>query len=70
MSGTQTPRDNAVIESFFGRFKDVLRLHFRCCKYDNLNKVIANAVHYFNYLIAIRKLKIKTPVQYRIELAT
>ena len=29
MSRAGTPRDNAVIESFFGRFKDVLRSHFQ-----------------------------------------
>ena len=29
MSRAGTPRDNAVMESFFGRFKDVLRFHFR-----------------------------------------
>ena len=70
MSRAGTPRDNAVIESFFGRFKDVLRSHFRYWKCDDLNKVIADAVHYFNYLRPVRKLKGKTPVQYRIELAS
>ena len=35
-----------------------------------LNKVIADAVFYFNYFRSLRKLKGKTPVQYRIELAS
>ena len=69
MSRAGTPRDNAVIESFFGRFKDVLRSDFKYWKCDNLNDVIAQAIHYFNYIKPLRKLNRKTPVQYRIELA-
>ncbi|MBQ7974192.1 MAG: integrase core domain-containing protein, partial [Clostridia bacterium] len=69
MSRAGTPRDNAVIESFFGRFKDVLRSHFQYWKCDDLQKVIDEAVYYFNYIIPIRKLNKKTPVQYRLEQA-
>lgn len=69
MSRAGTPRDNAVIESFFGRFKDVLRSHFQYWKCDDLSKTIADTIHYFNYIKPLRKLNKKTPVQYRIELA-
>ena len=67
MSRAGTPRDNAVIESFFGRFKDVLRSHFQYWKCDDLNKVIQEAVYYFNYIKPLRKLKRKPPVQFRLE---
>ena len=56
MSRAGTPRDNAVIESFFGRFKDVLRSDFKYWKNDNLIDVIDQAVHYFNYIKPLRKL--------------
>ena len=69
MSRAGTPKDNAVIESFFGRFKDVLRSHFQYWKCDDLQKVIDETVYYFNYIKPIRKLKRKPPVQYRIEQA-
>lgn len=70
MSRAGCPRDNAVIESFFGRFKDVLRSHFQYWKCDDLQCVVADAVFYFNYVNPLRKLHKKTPVQYRIELAS
>ncbi len=69
MSRAGTPRDNAVIESFFGRFKDVLRSHFQYWKCDDLQKVIVETIHYFNYIKPMRKLKRKPPVQYRLEQA-
>lgn len=69
MSRAGTPYDNAVMESFWGRFKDVLRSHFRYWERDNLHETIAQAFHYFNCLRPIRKLNGKPPVQYRIELA-
>ena len=69
MSRAGTPRDNAVIESFFGRFKDVLRCRFQYWKQADLKTVVDEAVYYFNYIRPIRKLKRKPPVQYRIELA-
>lgn len=67
MSRAGTPRDNAVIESFFGRFKDVIRSHYQYWKCDDLQKVIDESIYYFNYIKPIRKLKRKPPVQYRIE---
>lgn len=67
MSRAGTPRDNAVMESFFGRFKDVLRFQFRYWQADDLKAVISEAIHYFNVIRPIRKLKGKPPVQFRIE---
>ncbi len=69
MSRAGTPRDNAVIESFFGRFKDVLHSHFKYQNCDDLHKAVSDAVYYFNYLRPVRKLKRKPPVPYRLELA-
>ena len=68
MSRAGTPRDNAVIESFFGRFKDVLRSHLHLAKCDDLYSVISQTVHYFNFIRPLRKLNRKPPVQFRIEL--
>ena len=69
MSRAGTPRDNAVIESFFGRFKDVMSSHFRYLQCDDITKVVADTVHYFNYIKPVRKLNRKPPVRYRLELA-
>ena len=68
MSRAGTPRDNAVIESFFGRFKDVLRSHLHLAKCDDLYSIISQTVHYFNFIRPLRKLNRKPPVQFRIEL--
>jgi len=67
MSRSGTPRDNAVIESFIGRFKDVLRFQFRYWKADDLNSVISETIHYFNCIRPIRKLNGKPPVLFRVE---
>ncbi|MBQ4067267.1 MAG: integrase core domain-containing protein [Clostridia bacterium] len=67
MSKAATPRDNAVIESFFGRFKDVMSSHFRYWKCDDITKVVSDTVYYFNYIRPVRKLNRKPPVRYRIE---
>ena len=67
MSRAGTPRDNAVIESFFGRFKDVMSSHFQYWKCDDIHKVVEDTVYYFNYIRPVRKLKRKPPVRYRIE---
>ncbi|WP_444323071.1 IS3 family transposase [Phascolarctobacterium faecium] len=69
MSRAGTPRDNAVMESFFGRFKDVLRIKFRYWQKEDLQQTISDAITYFNKERPVRKLNGKTPVQYRIELA-
>lgn len=67
MSRTGTPRDNAVIESFFGRFKDVLRFQFRYWQAANLHSIISQAIYYFNSVRPVRKLYGKPPAQFRIE---
>ena len=69
MSRAGTPRDNAVIESFFGRFKDVMSSHIQYWKCDDIHQDDAETVHYFNYKKPLRKLNKKPPVQYRLELA-
>lgn len=68
MSRAGNPYDNAVIESFFGRFKDVLSSHFKYEKKDDLFDTISQTIHYFNYIKPIRKLNGKQPVPYRLEL--
>lgn len=68
MSRAGNPHDNAVIESFWGRFKDTLRKHFRYWEYDDLRATVAQAIHYFNYERPVRKLNGKPPVLYRTEL--
>ncbi len=36
---------------------------------DDIHKVVADTIYYFNYIRPVRKLKRKPPVQYRNELA-
>ena len=67
MSRAGMPRDNAVMESFWGRFKDTLRKHFRYWESDDLRAVIEQAVHYFNYERPLRKLNGKPPALFRTE---
>lgn len=68
MSRAGTPRDNAVMESFWGRFKDTLRKHFRYWEKDDLRPVVADCVLYFNFVRPVRKLNGKPPVLFRTEL--
>ena len=68
MSRAGNPRDNAVMESFWGRFKDALRKHFRYWECDDLHAIVAQAIYYFNYERPVRKLNGKTPVLFRTEL--
>lgn len=69
MSRAGTPHDNAVMESFWGRFKDTLRKHFRYWERDSLFAVVADCVHYFNCIRPLRKLNGKPPVLFRTDLA-
>ncbi|MBO5324460.1 MAG: IS3 family transposase, partial [Oscillospiraceae bacterium] len=55
-------------ESFWGRFKDTLRKHFRYWESDDLRATIEQAIYYFNNERPVRKLKGKPPVLYRTEL--
>lgn len=68
MSRAGNPYDNAVMESFWGRFKDVLRFRFRYWQRDDICTVIAQAIHYFNFCRPLRKLNGKPPVLFRLEL--
>ena len=68
MSRAGNPLDNAVMESFWGRFKDTLRKHFHYWESNDLSAAIEQAVYYFNYERPVRKLKGKPPVLFRIEL--
>ena len=68
MSRAGNPRDNAVMESFWGRFKDALRKHFRYWEHDDLRATIQRAIYYFNNERPVRKLKGKPPVLFRTEL--
>ena len=68
MSRAGNPHDNAVMESFWGRFKDVLRKHFRHWEHDDLRSIVELAVHFFNYERPLRKLNGKPPVPFRMEL--
>ena len=62
------PHDNAVMESFWGRFMDTLRKHFRYRERDDLRTTIEQAIYYFNYERPVRKFKGKPPVLFRTEL--
>lgn len=66
MSRAGTPRDNAVIESFFSRFKETLYNDFKLSK-SNIREAVEATVDYFNNKRPVAKLNYKTPVQYRIE---
>ena len=68
MSRAGVPRDNAVMESFWGRFKDTLRKHFRFWEWDDLASVIADCIHYFNFVRPLRKLNGKPPALFKSEL--
>ena len=68
MSRAGMPRDNAVMESFWGRFKDTLRKHFRYFEREDLYEVVDECVFYFNCIRPVRKLNGKPPVLFRTEL--
>ncbi len=67
LSRTGNPRDNAVMENFWGRFKDALRKHFRYWEHDELRATIERAIFYFNNECPVRKLMGKPPVLFRTE---
>lgn len=50
ISRANVPRDNTVIESFFGRFKDVILYHLNYKHCHDIIKVISDNIHYFNYI--------------------
>ena len=61
MSLAETPHDNAVIESFFGWFKEELSLDFHFKQSNEIFAVIRIAVDFFNFLRPVtgRFLKVK-----------
>jgi transposase InsO family protein len=67
MSRAGNPRDNAVMESFFGWFKCILEHDFKYRQSDNLVETLEKAISYYNNERPSYALKYKSPVQYRIE---
>lgn len=65
MSRAGNPYDNAVMESFWGRFKDSLRFQFRFWENDNLYDAVAQCIWFFNCVRPLRKLNGKPPVLFR-----
>lgn len=69
MSKAEISRDTVAIESSFRKFKNVLHSQYHYWNWDDILKVVDQAVFYFNYIKPVRRLNKKIPVQYRIELA-
>lgn len=67
MSRAGNPRDNAVMESFFGWFKHILKYDFNYYYANDLRKTIEKAIDFYNKERPSFALNYKTPVQYRIE---
>jgi len=67
MSRAGNPRDNAVMESFFGWFKCILEHDFKYRNSNNLFETVGMAIDYYNYERPSYALKYKSPVQFRIE---
>jgi Transposase and inactivated derivatives len=65
MSRAGTPRDNAVIESIFGWFKDFLRVEYLHDSSENIVSLLTKAVHEFNFFRPSHKLNYLSPVQFR-----
>lgn len=63
MSRAGTPRDNAVIESCFGWFKDMLRHDFNIFHDNDVYGTVARAVAHFNNERPSYALDYKTPAQ-------
>jgi len=67
MSRVATPRDNAVIESVFGWFKEFLRSDYFPRATVPIRELLEKAVYDFNHSRPSYKLNYMTPVQFRIE---
>jgi Transposase and inactivated derivatives len=67
MSRAGTPRDNAVIESVFGWFKDFLRVEYLRGSSENIVSLLAKAVHEFKFFHPSHKLNYLSPVQFRLQ---
>lgn len=67
MSRAGTPRDNAVMESIFGWFKDFLRYEYlRKSSDDDIHSILSEAVYEFNTYRPSCKLNYISPVQFRL----
>jgi len=67
MSRAGTPRDNAVMESCFGWFKDMLFYDFNISTCSNVPDALHSAVHHYNTLRPAYALNYKTPAQFKAE---
>ena len=67
MSRAGTPKDNAVMESIFGWFKEFLYADFFHASSMPIEKLLDCAVYEFNHFRPSHKLQYKSPVQFRIE---
>ena len=67
MSRAGTPHDNAVMESFFGWFKEELNLDFHYKQSCDIFDVVRQTVDYFNFRRPVAKLQYKSPVQFRLD---
>ena len=65
MSSAGTPRDNAVLESCFGWFKNMLRIDFNIQICQDVFATVAEAVDHFNHFRPAFALDYKTPVQFK-----
>lgn len=65
MSRAGTPRDNAVIESCFGWFKNMLHLDFDIRRSKDVRSTVAVAVDHFNRFRPAFALNYKTPAQFK-----
>ena len=69
MSRAGTPKDNAVMESIFGWFKEFLRADFFHVSPMPIEKLLDCAVFEFNNFRPSHKLHYKSPVQFRTGLS-
>jgi putative transposase len=67
MSRAGTPHDNAVIESCFGWFKDMLKQDFDIKHCVNIKETLTKAVEYYNLARPAYALNYKTPAQFKSE---
>jgi transposase InsO family protein len=67
MSRAGTPRDNAVMESCLGWFKEMLYHDFHFAHAIDAETSLSDAVHHFNTTRPAFALNYKTPAQFKLE---
>ena len=67
MSRAGTPKDNAVMESIFGWFKEFLCADFFPASSMPIEELLSRAIYEFNHFRPSHKLQYKSPVQFRVE---